>query len=68
MLYIRRSYDENPEPPEPDPHAAFIVQSNLDVVATDVTCADQLKPERYAQRTAGGTWGLDRGGPPPSRA
>jgi hypothetical protein len=48
------------EPPELEPRVAFIVQSNLDVVAIDLSFADQLTLERYAQRTADHTWRLTR--------
>jgi len=49
------------EPPGLEPHAAFTIQSNLDVVAADPAFADQLTLERYAQRTGERTWRLDRG-------
>ena len=48
------------EPPKEEPHRAFVIQSNLDVVATDAMFSDQLTLERYAQRTGDRTWKLDR--------
>jgi hypothetical protein len=48
------------EPPREEPHRAFVIQSNLDVVATDAMLSDQLTLERYAQRTGDRTWKLDR--------
>jgi hypothetical protein len=49
------------EPPEVEAHPAFVIQSNLEIVATDPTFPDQVALDRYAQRTGERTWKVDRG-------